>query len=63
MNPIVQLIIGEVPSIIALIQQRHADANPSAPPLTPQQIADAFEEAFTSTIAKDEMIKAILAAS
>lgn len=60
MNPIVQLILGAAPDIIALIQQRHADANPGAPPLTPAQIADAFETAFSSTILKDEMIKSAL---
>lgn len=61
MSPIVQLILTEAPGIISLIQQRHAAANPDAPPLTAEQVIAGFEEAFTSTIAKDEMIKASLA--
>lgn len=62
MNPILQLILQAAPSIIGLIQQQHAAANPREPALTPEEISAAFEEAFSSTILKDELIKAAYAA-
>ncbi len=63
MNPIIQLIIAEAPNLIALIQRRHAANNPDAPPLTPEEIVVAFEETFMDSIAKDEIIRAAIAAS
>lgn len=59
MGNIAQLIIQELPNIIGLIQERHAANNPTSPPLTAEQIHAGFEEAFSSTIAKDEIIKAM----
>lgn len=61
MSPLVQFILQEAPKVIGLIQERYAANNPTLPPLTAEQVVAAFEEAFTSTIAKDEMIKATLA--
>lgn len=62
MNPIVQLIIAEVPSIVALIKERRQKDDPNAPPLTGDQILRGFEEAFADSFAKDEMLKAVLKA-
>lgn len=60
MVPIVQLIIQTMPGIISIIQAHYAAANPDAPQPTAEQIVAAFEEAFTSTVLKDQMIKARL---
>lgn len=60
MNPIVTLILQSIPGIIGIIQARHQAANPEAPPITAEQVVAAFEEAFTSTTLKDQMIKARL---
>ena len=58
MGAIAQLIIQVAPDIIRLVQERHAVNNPDAPPLTAQQIEDGFEEAFTSTLLTDALIRA-----
>lgn len=58
MADLIALILKEAPSIITLIQARYAAANPDAPPLTAAQVVAGFEDAFTSTITKDDMIKA-----
>ena len=62
MNPLIQLIISEVPNIIQLIQQRHVANSPDTPVPTAQEIMDNFEAAFASTILKDQLIRAALAA-
>lgn len=58
MNPIIQLILQELPGVIDSVKARHAAANPGAAPLTSDQVLKAFEDTFTSTILKDERIKA-----
>lgn len=58
MNPLVTLIIQSIPGIVQRIQEAHAANDPNAVPLTPEQVADLFEQAFSSTIARDEVIKA-----
>jgi hypothetical protein len=58
MSPLVQLILQSIPGIIGQIQDQHRFSNPSAPVPTPEEIVQAFEDAFTSTIFKDEAIKA-----
>ncbi len=63
MNPITQLIIGLVPEIIDLIQTRHAANNPNRVPLTPAEIEAGFEATFTSSVAKDELIRAAILAT
>ena len=60
MPPLVQLLIGAMPDIIEEIRRRHAAANPAAPQPTAEEIIAAFEEAFTSSIAKDRIIRAAL---
>jgi hypothetical protein len=55
-NPIISVIMQVLPSVIDQIQQRHAAANPGAPVLTSEQVLAAFEEAFTSTVLKDDLI-------
>lgn len=62
MNPLVQLIISQIPTIAALIREAHAKQDPNAPPITSEQVIAAFEELFTSSFAKDEALKAALQA-
>lgn len=59
MPPLVQLIIQELPNGIALIQAAFAKAHPGAPVPSSDEIVAAYEHAFTDSIAKDEMIKAL----
>lgn len=62
MNPIVQLIIQEAPGIIALIRAKHAAANPDAPIPTSEEVIAAMEATFASSLAKDQLLKAVLRA-
>lgn len=63
MNNVTQLILALAPEVFKLVQERHAANNPDLPPLTAAEVVAGFEAAFTDSIAKDEMIKAALAAS
>lgn len=63
MGDLIALILKEAPSFVQLIQERYAATHKNEDPLTAEQVVAAFEEAFTSTIAKDELIKAWIAAS
>jgi hypothetical protein len=58
MSPILELVIEEVPTLINFLKARYATTHPGEPPLTSEQVMAAFEDAFTSTIHKDEMIRA-----
>lgn len=62
MGPLARVLLQLVPDIIDELQKRHAANNPDAPPPTAEEINAAFEEVFTSTIAKDEAIRAALKA-
>ena len=55
MNPLVTLAITELPNIIAMIRAAHATANPTAPPLTEDQVKAALLSAVASSIAKDDL--------
>lgn len=60
MSPLVQLIIQEAPSIIALIRSKHASTGDPMP--TSEEVLAALEVAFTDSFAKDQMLKAALQA-
>ncbi len=52
------IIIQVLPDLIKMIQERHAAQNPGAPVPTAEEIAAAFENEFTTTTLKDELLKA-----
>lgn len=62
MTPIVQLIISQIPSIVAAIKARHAADHPDAPPLTSETVIAGFDRLFASDIAKDELLRVALQA-
>lgn len=62
MNQLIQLIISQIPSIVGAVRDAHAASNPSAPALTSEEIIAAMEEAFSSSLTRDEMLKAALKA-
>ncbi len=62
MNPILQLLIAEGPSLVAFIKDRFRTANPEAPEPTSEEVVAAFEALFTSSLARDEFLIAALKA-
>jgi len=52
------LVTASMPAILALLQARHHDANPDAPPLTDAQVFAALHDAVLQTVAKDDAIAA-----
>jgi len=52
------LINASMPAIIALIQQRHKEQQPDAPPLTDEQVFAALHSAVMESITKDDAIAA-----
>ncbi len=54
MDAIVGLAIQELPGIIGLIKDLHAQQNPNDPPLTDDQVIAALSAAIASSITKDE---------
>lgn len=62
MNPIIQLIIEETPSLIALIREKLRKKDPNAPTPTSEEVIAAFEQAYADSYARDEMLKAALQA-
>ncbi len=62
MEGLIALLIQQAPSIIQDLKDRHAAANPDAPVLTSEQVLAAFEQVFTSSELKDEILKAALLA-
>jgi hypothetical protein len=55
---VVNVALGALPSILALIRQKHAEEHPNAPPLTNADVFAALAYAVTSSVAKDESWKA-----
>jgi hypothetical protein len=55
---ILNTVVGALPSILALVRENHASANPEAPPLTDADVFAALNEAVTKSIAVDEHWKA-----
>lgn len=62
MNPIVQLLITQIPAIVSLIKGARKTADPTAPSLTSEEIIRAFDRLFADDVAKDELLKAALRA-
>ena len=62
MNPLVQLLIQQAPSLIGFIRELRQKNDPAAPQPTEQDIIAAFEALFVSSLARDEfLIKALKA--
>lgn len=55
MNPLILLAIKEAPSVIAFLKIQFAKANPEAPMPTDAEVITAYESAFASSIAKDDI--------
>ncbi len=54
MNPLLQLAIGQMPSLIQMIKDAHAQANPTLPPLTDGEVIAIWQQAVASSEAKDD---------
>ena len=54
---IINIAVGALPSILALIRGFHQTQNPTAPPLTDADVFAALAYAVTSTVAIDEAWK------
>jgi hypothetical protein len=55
MNPaLIAIAIQEAPAAIELIRQAFMKKNPDAPAPTNEEVIAAYQEAFRSSIAKDE---------
>jgi hypothetical protein len=56
MNPgLLNLIIGQIPGIIAMVKANHAATDPTAPPPTDADVLAALQQAVASSIAKDDL--------
>lgn len=57
MNPLLlQLAIQETPGIIAALKELFKKQNPEAPPVTDVQVFAALNNAYFSSLAKDDAI-------
>ena len=54
MNPILELVIKEIPNIVDLIKEKHVMENPNLPPLTDLESLMILKQAIDSSIAKDD---------
>lgn len=54
MNPLVQLIIQELPGLIGTIRDLFVSQNPGVTPPTDAQVAAAYVQACVSSIAVDD---------
>ncbi len=54
MSTLLGLIIKEIPGIIDLVQARHAQSDPTLPPLTDAEAIAILRAAIDSSVAKDE---------
>lgn len=52
---LVNVIIAEIPAAVALIRDLFVKKNPDAPVPTDEEIAAAYQQALTSSIAKDDL--------
>ena len=55
---ILNTALGALPSILALIRDRHAAATPGAPPLTDADVIAGLHSAVTSVVEKGDAWKA-----
>jgi hypothetical protein len=51
---LINVIIGEIPNAIALIRELFVKKNPDAPVPTDEEVAAAYQEALTSSLARDD---------
>ena len=58
MNPIVTLVIQQMPNIIAMIKAHHEQVQPLLPPLTDAEALEILQQAVTSSLAKDALWQA-----
>lgn len=54
MNPFVLLIMQQLPNVIEQIKARHAQINPTLPPLTDDEAKALLKEAVDASVAKDD---------
>lgn len=54
MNTLIELVIKEVPGIIDMVKARHAQVNPTLPPLTDAEAVEILRLAIDSSVAKDD---------
>lgn len=55
MNPLIAVAIQETPAVIALLKAAFSKAHPDQPPPTEAEIIAAYEAAFQSSLAKDDL--------
>lgn len=58
MGELVTLAIKETPAVIDLLRQKFMAANPTAPSPTDQEVIDAYQSAFASSLAVDDAWRA-----
>jgi hypothetical protein len=61
-NPLLQLLMAQAPSIIDYIKSLHAKQNPDAPPITSAEVLVGLEQLFDDSNSKDEFMKTALKA-
>lgn len=54
-DALVNVIIAEIPTAVALIRDLFGKKNPDAPVPTDEEIAAAYQQALTSSLAKDDL--------
>lgn len=54
MNQLVTLAMEEAPEVIAFLKDAFAKKNPDAPLPTDEEVIAAYQQAFASSIAKDD---------
>lgn len=62
MSPLIQLIISQIPVIVATIKEARAANDPLAPVLTSEEIIMAFDQLFADSVAKDQLLMVALQA-
>ncbi len=62
MNPLMQLILSQMPGIIAEVKKVRVAQDPNAPTITSEQVIAAFEKLFQDSLMKDQILKAELQA-
>ena len=55
MNPLLSIAISEAPAVIALLRGLFSQRNPNAPIPSDAEVIAAFEAAFKSSLAKDNL--------
>ncbi len=55
MNPLLLVVIQNLPGIIAFAKAQFVDANPNAPEPSDAEVIAAYEKALASSLAKDSL--------